>query len=86
MFPEGWSIIKADRLCIVYKRLSDGKITVKGKRVPKDFILTQEEVKAYLKGGIVSCVKLIRDRMPCSLRQAVDMVNEARGPVYIREV
>jgi hypothetical protein len=54
-------------------RDKDGKVYVQGKRVPKDFPLSYEERRAYIKGGPIKCVKTIMERRGLSLRQAKDL-------------
>ena len=50
-----------------------------GKRVPKSCSLTYEERRAYVEQGTVATVKLIKKNNPMGLKEAMDLLNAARG-------
>ena len=71
-----------DRLvrCFV-RRLPDGRrfTYFHGKRVGKDCPLTEEERRTYVERGAVSAVALIRNGRGITLREALGLLNAARG-------
>ena len=74
-------IIKNNRIVKrVWVRGLDGKrvILSQGKRVPKDFPLSQLARIAYVKRGAIGCAVQIRKEQPeLSLRQIVDLIKSA---------
>lgn len=58
---------------------SNGHNYSQGKRVSRDCLLTLAERRAYVKSGPIAAVKLIRDTRDCLLREAIDLLNQARG-------
>jgi len=66
----------SDRMVSRWK-FPDGSIASQGKRVPKDFPLTPEERKAYVKGGSARCVKVIKDSRKMFLSEAFHLLQSA---------
>lgn len=77
--PEGSFIYYEDQL--VQRVLFPDKTKVsQGKRVSATCGLTAVERQLYVKGGIIPCVKHVKDRLSCSLQEAMDIFRSARGP------
>jgi len=76
MFPKGWSKIKEDRLCTVYRNISTNRIIVKGKRTPSNCPYTKEEIRAYCKEGAFRMVKMVMDRTKKSLSEVWKGIKE----------
>lgn len=62
-----------------YKGQMRGLITSHGKRVGKDCPLTRQEIRTYVEQGAVKTVALIRSSRQITLREALDLLNQARG-------
>lgn len=67
-----------DRLVSVWVS-PEGKRVRKGKRVGTWCPLTREEVRAFVEKGGIAAVRLIRSNRECSLSEAWNLLNEARG-------
>ena len=85
-FPQGWTAYYEDNMV---KRWSIGKGTERriasvGKRVPKNFPLTSDERRIYVKKGIVLLTKTLLDSRNLSLKNAYDMIKVAQGHIYRR--
>ncbi|RPH73987.1 hypothetical protein EHM76_04445 [bacterium] len=79
-----FKVIKDNRIVKrFWVRRGDGRrvILSQGKRVPKDFPLSLEERRAYVKGGSIGCAALMRKstRTHLSLREIVDLIKSATG-------
>lgn len=77
-----------DRLVRRFLHTTDywGKTSSQGKRVSKSCPLTREEIRAYVEGGAVKCLKLMRDSRKTSLREVKDLLDSVRLPCSHRRI
>lgn len=76
--PKGTWLYQNDRLVSRW-RLPDGTVVFQGKRVSANCPLTTAERKAYVRKGVVEAVKMVKQRLECDLRTAIDTVSTARN-------
>lgn len=80
--PDGYVLLKDNRLVRRFRSkdiLTDRFIISHGKRVAADCPVTYEERRAYVQKDAVSAVRLIRARLGCTLKGAVNTLKQATG-------
>jgi len=74
-----WKMYYEDNLVLRVKT-HDRKIFSQGKRLPnKASKLTKRIQKAYVKGDVISAIKIIRKEVCSSLKDSLSTFNELRG-------
>lgn len=68
-----------DHLVRRFRDETSKQISYHGKRVPNNCPLTREEIRTYVKIGPIMCIRLIRDRLNCSIKEAKDLLDSVRG-------
>ena len=77
---DGWTVMEDNRLVIRWQNPVTGEKVSQGKRVRKDFPLTKEERRSYVKRGGIACVKMIRKRpKKLSLTVSFGLLKFCRG-------
>jgi|WetSurMetagenome_2_1015567.scaffolds.fasta_scaffold1415976_1 hypothetical protein len=76
----GLKCYKNNNLVIRWKDSINKKFYSQGKRLPRNFPLSLEGRKIYVKYGMIKLVKFLKDRDCSSLREAIDLAHILIGP------
>ena len=73
---SSWTRYQNDSLVVRYRRGREDLF--QGKRVSKDCPLSAEERRLYVRKGAPSALRVIANRLRCSLTEALEVLNKAR--------
>jgi len=75
---HSYKAVKSNRFLTVYRSPNSYKLSLKGKRLPKNCPFTHDEVRLYITSGPVAMVKAVMNRTGKGLAETWNWISDYR--------